>query len=177
MIYNFKPSLLKTGNATNSDLSQTLRINKDRVNDLEYLNELKEQNKENFKQDSSNLMPLEQYIQQELETTDLYLFMKHVNPSLYGKHFQEGLVETDLQKTAELLLKNDKKGSTRLNTFRKYLDYRRQQYQTKEVIEVFDVLIESRHRLQIFDLDVGKDFLVNDPEYQQRMNSELKSMN
>ena len=63
MIYNFKPSLLKTGNATNSDLSQTLRINKDRVNDLEYLNELKEQNKENFKQDSSNLMPMEQYIQ------------------------------------------------------------------------------------------------------------------
>ena len=51
--------------------------------------------------------------------------MKHVNPSLYGKHFQEGLVETDLQKTAELLLKNDKKGSTRLNTFRKYLEYRR----------------------------------------------------
>ena len=40
---------MKTGNATNRDLSQTLRINKDRVNDLEYLNELKEQNKENFK--------------------------------------------------------------------------------------------------------------------------------
>ena len=126
MIFNFKPSLLKTGDVVRSDLSQTLRINKDRVNDLEYLNELKEQNKENFSySDSSNLMSLEQYIQNELESTDLYLFMKHVNPSLYGKHFKNSLMQTDLQKTSELLLKNDQKSSTRLNSFRKYLDYRR----------------------------------------------------
>ena len=65
MIYNFKPNLLKIEgkDAPKSDFSQTLRINKDRVNDLEYLNELREQNKENFsKLDTSNLMTCEDYI-------------------------------------------------------------------------------------------------------------------
>lgn len=118
----------------------------------------------------------------------MFLFVKYVNPSLYKRHF--GDEEEDRQQedtkaaeedqmysaqveSAQLLFNSAKKSSKSrtgfagnvLKSLRQYLRYRFQSHQhsdeSKQLVEVFDVLIRSKQRLQLFDLSTDQDLLLN----------------
>lgn len=63
---------------------ETVMIDRSRLSDSEYLQSLKNQANSNKE---IKTMGREEYVQLELEKTDMFLFVKYVNPTLYKRHF------------------------------------------------------------------------------------------
>jgi hypothetical protein len=111
-------------------------------------------------------LTLNEYLEQERENSDMFLFIKHINPTMYKKYirsdFEEEFIGGDedddlrkFQKTADLAFskqlqtKKDGKLGRFRNIMKQYVKQRVQSRGNKNtnLIEVFDVLICSKHRL------------------------------
>jgi hypothetical protein len=119
----------------------------------------------------------------------MFLFVKFVYPSLFESHILKIKRETNEMgqeyqsqlKTAQQAIETRKpqdRHGAKESTFQKikflfhwYLKQRRMKGQTDRMIEVFDVLIQSKMRLVLFDLDSGQELLLNEgkSDYLARM--------
>lgn len=119
MIKLFRPDMLKIDADQGQDVDPQndkrlakITIDLNKLKDKEYLEGLKQAEQEHFKDQAPQVMSLNDYIAQEKENTDLFLFIKYVCPnSIYKKYFKrdESDIESDDYKaqidTASKLLK------------------------------------------------------------------------
>ena len=138
------------------------------------------------KSNEMQMLSRAEYHETEFAKTDMFLFVKYVNPSLYKKHFggeeehqeeersaAENEMYTSQVKSARLLFSSaGQKAESRTKGFvrslfqslRSYVRYRTAQDRgdgSQQLIEVFDVLLRSKQRLQLFDLSTQQDLLLN----------------
>ncbi|CDW77538.1 UNKNOWN [Stylonychia lemnae] len=145
----------------------------------EYLKKVSENYKSDFvPKEQLQIMSLEQYIQQEKEKSDMFLFAKIFTPDLYEKYIkihkkeqiptqsQDNLDQTEAQQAIQSL----RNGSVGVETLKKKNLFQRlvakifsttnsKKNEQQKLIEVFDVLIRSKQRLQLFHLQSGKDYM------------------
>ena len=94
-------------------------------------------------------MTKDEYISAEAQKSDLFLFLKFVNPSFYKAYIGDtDVLENDQLKVASQILSKDTK--------KKKLKI---EFKNKQLIEVFDIMLITQQRLQLFDMATGKDVL------------------
>lgn len=112
----------------------------------------------------------------------MFLFLKYVYPTLYKKHFgtEEEHQEADrlegqrygrqLESASLLLSQTEDKsqrrsvasglfGKIKSNMFSRIR--RGKSDESEQLVEVFDVLLRSKHRLELFDLESSRNVLMN----------------
>ena len=82
MIRMYRPRELDRGESEKPDGFSKVKIDQTRLNDNEYLKSLKEDSDTTPK---DNQISLQEYTNDQLQNSDMFLFTKWVNPSLYAE--------------------------------------------------------------------------------------------
>jgi hypothetical protein len=69
------------------------------MHDKEYLQSLSQQDS------SITETSLSEYTEQQMEKSDMFLFLRYVNPTAYRKFIRDDGEELEIQKTAESIIK------------------------------------------------------------------------